>query len=732
MQKQLKMESPKRIYKFNYMRTIIFLLALCVTPQYLRAQTYQQDTATIKSLLVSAKSKRFSDSATAKKEAHQALSLAQKHNDSEFIYDAYHRLARIEELNSENQKANRYFKQELAVVDLVNNDTKRLIYGEVSESCMNIGDYKTAFELITKCYELGTRVNNTTTLQQSCLSFGSFYTAINDFEKATQYLVKSVEYSLKIGNTNQICDSYLKLSNVYLKSKNFDLAIKNVEKAMFLIEKVDNYTFPHYYIYQGYGQTLSGCGKYQEAIAVLEKALEMSKKEDDKSTTASIYIDLADIYNQINDYPKAEKCYSEGLNLNTALSNLELMSYQNGYGVLLTKQGKYDKAIIYLKKSEALADLYNSKVILQKNYASLSLAYEKKGDKSQSLLCLKKSVALQDSIFSEDNTKRIAEAQFKYDLKKSEEQVTTMKERQFTYGAGGIFLISVILIAFLVFYSKSKEEKNKLLTSKNQEIKGKNRQLEESNEILRQFAFASAHDLKEPLRSINSFVNILQKRYMKDVPVEAHEYMGFVTTGVRRMESLLNALLEFSSVLTDDNIASKKNDVPTVLKDVFHHYENLINEKKAVIRYPSVFPEIFMSETHLKQILFNVVNNALKFSKEEAKIEIGFDNRMDELIIFVKDEGIGMDKSYSDKIFKLFQRLDKTAHKESAGIGLTICKNIVDKYAGRLWFESVVNEGTTFYIAFPKSMISDVPISGKGAPQYLEVKGAVLEAHLSA
>jgi light-regulated signal transduction histidine kinase (bacteriophytochrome) len=306
-----------------------------------------------------------------------------------------------------------------------------------------------------------------------------------------------------------------------------------------------------------------------------------------------------------------------------------------------------------------------------------------------------------------------------------------MQQRQiYTIGVS-VFIVLFLLLAFLAYFSRAKNEKNKMLLEKNQEIKGKNRQLEESNEILRQFAYASAHDLKEPLRSINSFVNILQKKYMKDVPVEAHEYMGFVTTGVRRMESLLNALLEFSSVLTDDNIASKKNDVPTILKDVFHHYENIINEKKAVIRYPSVFPKIFMSETHLKQILFNLVNNALKYSKEEAKIEIGFDNRMEELILFVKDEGIGMEKSYSDKIFKLFQRLDKTAHKESAGIGLTICKNIVDKYAGRLWFESVVNEGTTFYIAFPKSMISDMP-SCLTPPQYLAIKGSVLEAHLSA
>jgi signal transduction histidine kinase len=321
---------------------------------------------------------------------------------------------------------------------------------------------------------------------------------------------------------------------------------------------------------------------------------------------------------------------------------------------------------------------------------------------------------------------RVAEAQFKYSLIKSEEEVKTVKMRQIYFFIAAIFVLLVLSLAFLMYFSKNKNEKNKLLLEKNQEIKDKNRQLEESNEVLRQFAYASAHDLKEPLRSINSFVNILQKKYLNLLPTEAHEYMGFVTTGVARMEKLLNALLEYSTVLVNDNTGDKPNNVSDIIKPIFDQFQNLINEKQASIYYAAVFPKIVMNEAHLKQLLSNLIHNSLKFSKDIALINIGFAEQGKDIVIFVKDKGIGMDKSYSDKVFKLFQRLDRITHEESVGIGLTICKNIVDKYAGRIWFESALGEGTTFYIAFPKTMVSDMPHFNT-PPQYLEVKGEVLE-----
>jgi signal transduction histidine kinase len=720
--------------KTNILINILMFITVVITPQYLLAQTYQQDTATIYRLLKSAKSKRFSDSATALREAHQALTIAQKHNDGEIIYDCYHRLARIHEVNNQPKKAHPYFLGELSVENIVSTKTKKNIYSEIADSYLLINDIRMAYEFFIKLFQLGETTQNIGAQQEANLQLGKFYQHVNDFEKATQYLVKSVDLALKMDDPDEICDSYRELTRVYIKTKNYDLAIRSSEKSIFLVDKINNATFSRYYVYLAHGNALANCGKLQEALKPLYKSVELCKDVDDKGALSVTYISLADAFKAMNKIDSANYYYSLCETLIPSMSEGNLMSYQASYGGLLLKKGSYNAAIIQYKKSIALASEFDEKILLQKNYNFISQAYEKIGDKDNSLLFIKKALNLRDSIYSEENTKRTAEAQFKFDLAQSEEQLKTLQSRQTYTIMGGLFMLLCFAVAFLSYFLRSKNEKNRLLldqteilTEKTNIIDNKNRQLEESNEILRQFAYASAHDLKEPLRSINSFINIIQKKYTNNLPPEANEYMNFVTIGVKRMESLLNALLEFSSVLSDEDVAHKNNEVPLVLKDVFHHYENIIEEKKAVIRYASVFPRILMNEAHLKQILYNLVHNALKFSKNEAKVEIGYSLKDSEFILSVKDEGIGMDESYGDKIFILFQRLDRVTHKESAGIGLTICKKIMDKYEGRIWFESVVNEGTTFFVAFPKSMVSKIP-SAKMTPQYLEHVSADLSA----
>jgi signal transduction histidine kinase len=727
------MKSFKR-FTINNLIHILLFITVMTTPQYLLAQTYQQDTATISRLLKSAKSKRFSDSATALREAYQALILAKKHHDGENIYNAYHRLGRIHEVNNQMRKAQPYFLAELEAENIVTDKIKQFIYMEIAESYMYFSDYRKSYEYLIKLYQLGLMSNNKEILQEGCLQLGTFYQNVLDFEKATQYLVQSVDLSIQTGDPNEICDSYRILAGVYTKSKNYDLAIQNSTKSISYVDKVDDYLFARYYVYLSHGGTLTACGKPKEALPFINKAVQLCINVEDKAALSSTYIALANTYNTLNQLDSADYYYSQSLSLLESMSDKDVMNYQLSYGSLLLKKGEYQKSISFFEKSIALATEYQSKTALQKNFERISGAYEKIGDKDKSLFFIKKALNLRDSIYSEENTKRTAEAQFKYDLQGSEEQLQDLKSRQSYTIMGALFVLLCLAVAFLTFFLNAKNEKNRLLIEQTDNLKektdiidNKNRQLEESNEILRQFAYASAHDLKEPLRSINSFVNIIQKKYIKILPPEANEYMSFVTVGVTRMESLLNALLEFSSVLTDENVAHKNNEIPLVLKDVFSHYQNLMEEKKAVIRYPSVFPRVLMNEAHLKQILFNLVHNALKFSKNKAKIEIGYALNEHEFILSVKDEGIGMDASYGDKIFKLFQRLDRVTHKESAGIGLTICKKIMDKYEGRIWFDSVVNEGTTFFIAFPKSMVSKIP-SSKTPPQYLEVVAADLAA----
>jgi signal transduction histidine kinase len=720
------MKSSKRPYIQELFRHIVFLFILIATPTILAAQSDPKDVTLIKQLLTSAEDKSFSDTTTALRDAHQALALAKKINNSYYIYKTNTCIAKVYDSHGNDIEANRYFVANMSVEKMLPDSLKKSLYSDVGLSYIYVSKMDKAYEYFMLLNQLGITTNDKATQQLGYKKLGIFYRDVNDFEKSTQFFIKSIALAVELDDAPEICESYRFLTALYLKAKNYDLALDCAEKSMTYIDKVDTKDSPKYRTYITYGNTLRECKKYEKAVVAYKKAEILCKEVGDNTTLSRVYIGLTNTYLKMDSLADAEYYTNLCGTLNAAMTKFDVMYHQNCAGNLYLKKGEYQKSITHFEQSIALAERFKSAVLLQNNYSKISEAYQKNKQSEQSLSFLKKSVALQDSIFSEENTKRISEAQFKYNLTKSEEQVKTMQQSQFNTLVIGILVILGLLIAALAYFTHTKNEKNIILTGKNQEIKDKNRQLEESNEILRQFAFASAHDLKEPLRSINSFVNLIQKRYTKNLPPEATEYMGFVTTGVRRMESLLGALLEYSSVLTDDNVEGKKNDVINLLKGIFTVNEVLINEKKAVIRYPSVFPHIFMNETHLKQILSNLVNNALKYSKNEADIEIGYEVNADKFILSVSDKGIGMEKSYSDKIFKLFQRLDKTTHKESVGIGLTICKNIVDKYAGQLWFESVINEGTTFFIAFPKSMISDVP-TAKGAPQYLAVKETILE-----
>jgi signal transduction histidine kinase len=715
----------------SFLSLLLFSLSW-ITPQYLGAQqpALKNEAMQVEQLLALAQSQQFTDTSSALQACRKALVLAKKNANNMHIYEAIRNQGLIYQNNNQPKTAHTHFSNLLTMIDSVNDRTKCLIYNHVIGSYKSLGDYKNTLVFCLKNQELALKTKNLFIEQQSNLHLGSYYTALNDFEKATRHLMASIDLSNRLNDVDQICESYRLLTIVYLKTKNCDLALKSIEKSFLHVEKISGNIFPKLNVYLSYGNALKDCGKYETALPYLKQGLSLAIKAGDKTHQVNALILLADTYNKMNDLKNAEYHYKACNSLTSFISEGDFVAFHYGYGNLLLKTNNIEPAIIFLKKSIPLAEKHHKKLTLQRVYTHLSDAYERKGNAHESLSYLKKSNIYRDSLYAEENTKNISEAQLKYDAVKSEKEVQNLQQYQLILSVCGLIFILCLLIAFLLNLSYTKNEKNKILADKNEEISAKNRQLEESNEILKQFAFASAHDLKEPLRSINSFVNLIQKRYTDKLPTEATEFMGFVTTGVRRMESLLNALLNFSEVLTDKNFIVQEINGLVILEEVFTMHNDLINEKKAVIQYPSVFPTISMNKTHLQQLLSNIVNNALKYSKNNAKVAINYKITNEEFLISVKDEGIGINESYGDKVFKMFQRLDKKTNNESVGIGLTTCKIIIEKYAGRLWFESVQNEGTTFHIAFPKKMISEIPATTY-TPQYLAIKGQDLELSLS-
>ena len=210
------------------------------------------------------------------------------------------------------------------------------------------------------------------------------------------------------------------------------------------------------------------------------------------------------------------------------------------------------------------------------------------------------------------------------------------------------------------------------------------------------------------MRNIGSFISLLQKKYGSQFNEEANGYMNFVTNGAKRMNKLLVDLLEFST-LTTQQASSELINLRSVIDEVVHNLQDVIVQKNAIINYPTRMPSVRMIRIHLIQLFQNLVSNSLKFVEGQPEINIQYFPEPDHILLMVEDNGIGINKDYEDKVFLLFQQLDKNKGYEGTGIGLAICKSIVEKYNGQIWFESGHVKGTRFFARLPILEESPVP-----------------------
>ena len=227
-------------------------------------------------------------------------------------------------------------------------------------------------------------------------------------------------------------------------------------------------------------------------------------------------------------------------------------------------------------------------------------------------------------------------------------------------------------------------------------------ELARSNAELEQFAYVSSHDLQEPLRMISSYLQLLQRKYQGNLDDKADKYIHFAVDGAFRMQNLINDLLEFSRVTTRAR-EPEPTDCEFVLNQVLSNLELYIKENKATVSHEPL-PEVIADYTQMAQVFQNLIINGIKFhSKEAPKIHISAEKKANEWIFSVQDNGIGIDPQYSEKIFEVFKRLHKKEEYPGTGIGLAICKKIVERHGGHIWVESELGKGSTFYFTLPIS-----------------------------
>lgn len=226
--------------------------------------------------------------------------------------------------------------------------------------------------------------------------------------------------------------------------------------------------------------------------------------------------------------------------------------------------------------------------------------------------------------------------------------------------------------------------------------------IEEHAKILEDFAFVAAHDLKEPLRMISSFLGLLSSKYKDGLDDKAKKYIYFAVDGSKRLTKLIDELLIFARVSFDDQPLNNV-DLNALMRELIALNSGLITAHKVKINI-AYLPTIKTKETAIKTVFQNLISNALKYHAKQRTpiVEITAEERADHWLFGVKDNGIGIGEEYADDVFKPFTRINGKQQFPGTGLGLAICKKIIEKNGGDIWFKSEKNIGTVFYFTVIK------------------------------
>lgn len=511
-----------------------------------------------------------------------------------------------------------------------------------------------------------------------------------DFESSIQHFIKSIEFAEIVKDSSMIGTSYLNIGVAQYYLKNYAKAISQFRRSMdYAIAVNDSTTLANSFSF--IGASFTKMEKYNQALDNLIKALDIYKK-------LNLVRDIAHSYNLLSDY----------------------------YNSVSAPK----KALSYAKLAFVTADSLNSNANLYEAYKNMSLAYSSMEKYKEAFENQSKANEIFLAISNDETKQKIAAMSVEYEYQnkireiESKQQVERARqEANIGYRNMIIFAISIVALFLFVFayflYSsnKNKKIKNDLLTKQKQSINRQNKQLESMNHKLEdlnntkdKFFSIIAHDLKNPVYSLNSMAQIVAEEYDTMQETEKREFVGHIHQSSKHLYSLLENLLTWSrSQRNQIEYQPVEADINSVLGVTIHGMRLATDRKNIQLneklgRETTVVTDVNLLNT----IVRNILSNAIKFTPKGGKIEIGGSISGDYYMLSIKDSGVGMS---SEKLETLFKTGDNkstpgTENEKGTGIGLIISKEFALKNGGDISVKSTVGEGTTFTISVPLRNIS--------------------------
>ncbi len=595
------------------------------------------------------------------------------------------------------------------------------IYYRIGEVNIELSNYQSAIE------NFSVIINNPNSskelLAETLSSLGQAYSKLGENNLAHEYFLKVIELREEVGNEKDLVGDLYSLGSLFYYQNNYEEALINYDKTLVIAKK---YKLTRY-IYNAtaaLGATYEQLGKLAQSLKFNAEALRLAEKQNNVMWISYALHNFGSNYAVQNNHEKALEYFARSLSTKSDKDKFGKAGDYIAIGKSYLELKNYSEAELNLEEALNLGTEIKAKARIADAYKILAQVYHETGEIKKENTCLHSYITVKDAMLNEEALKEIGERAKAYSMVKKENEIAFLKSEKKileaehrvsrlknTFWIIAFFSLGILVIILFFNWKKQRkmahllQEKHREIEDKNEKIEIQNKLLEQSNIELQNFAYVASHDLKEPLRMVNSFSGLLKRKYNDVLDDRGQEYMYYITDAVDRMGILLDDLLDYSRVNTS-NKSSELVKTGNVAAKVRMNLTPRLKEKSGdVLIHYDKMPDIQGNKSQFGQLLQNLISNGLKFQNGKPPIvEVDCQERPKDFLFSVKDNGIGISKENQAKVFDMFTRLHTREQFEGTGIGLSTCKKIVDRHGGEIWVESEEGHGCTFFFTVSKSL----------------------------
>ncbi len=634
------------------------------------------DSVRVRVLVSLSRAFRFSDFQKSKDYATEALAIADKTSLARTRIIAFENIGTLSTLSGDYSTALRYDNQALQQ-SLISNDSTSIAihFNNIANDYYDLGEYDEAYKYFTNSHRIASARKDSLRMTIALHNVGRVFKELGQYERALAHLLLAQKMSLQIKDEDGIPYSYDEIGDVRLRQ-----------------------------------------GQYDSALSILLKGLLLSRSQKINELEPRMLSKIATTYLRKGEFNKSLAYYDTTYLLHEKTNNqFGIAEVELGRGEVYAALSKYDEAMKLVNKSLAIAKESNARNLEITCFRQLSRLYELQGDFKKSLEYFKQFKLVEDSLFSQDMQEKLFRDQMKFETEDKDSQIAALnraqdlkndqlKRQEFIRNILVVVMaLSVILLATVYRSGQRRRQINSLLLQHQSDMEKRSEELERLNQVKDKFFSIISHDLRSPINALAGLLDLLDKGAVK--PEELPNHVRELKTRFNHTRTLLNNLLDWTLLQMDKlNLQASKIDLKKIVEDNIQLVATLQTKQIKLINNLPDQCYAFADSNTTNLVIRNLLTNAIKFTNDGGSVVLNAEKKTTEWLVTVKDDGIGMS---DDALKMLFDKTAPyttrgTANEKGTGLGLILCKEFVEKNGGRIWVESKLGQGSTFFFTLPR------------------------------